>query len=120
MFFVDPSDPTPPDAQIARAVRAAVAEGALRAGDPLPTVRQMAVQMRVGASAVERAYARLAADGVVETVRGLGLVVRASAAGADAREMEMRALEDAFLQGAAALGYSLDDVIIHLDSRRHR
>ncbi|HLM69192.1 MAG TPA: hypothetical protein VK358_16760, partial [Longimicrobium sp.] len=57
---------------------------------------------------------------VLETVAGVGIVVRASPKGIHREDVlaELSALEDTFLREAAALGFSLDDVIIHLDSRR--
>jgi GntR family transcriptional regulator len=120
MFRIDPSDPTPVEAQIVRTVRSAVAAGLLSPGEPMPTVRQLAVDLRVAASAVARAYAELEQQRVLETVGGVGTVVRASpeAIRREERFGELSALEDAFLRQASALGFSLDDVIIHLDSRR--
>jgi GntR family transcriptional regulator len=122
MFHIDPSDPTPVEAQIVRTVRSAVGAGALSQGQTLPTVRQLAVDLRVGANAVARAYAELERQQVLETVAGVGTVVRASPTAIHREELfaELSALEDTLLREAAALGFSLDDVIIHLDSRRTR
>jgi GntR family transcriptional regulator len=122
MFHVDPGDPTPVEAQLVRTIRSAVGAGLLEPGDALPTVRQLAVELRVNANAVEKAYAELRAQGVLEEVPGQGTRVR-SAHEAIRREelyLELAALEDSFLREAAALGFSLDDVIIHLDHRRTR
>lgn len=120
MFHIDRSDPTPVEAQIVRTVRSALGAGVLGPGDTLPTVRQLAVDLRVGLNAVARAYAELERQQVLETVAGVGTVVRASPDAIDRDELyaELGALEDTFLREAAALGFSLDDVIIHLDSRR--
>ncbi len=122
MFHIDPSDPTPVEAQIVRTVRSALGAGVLTAGQTLPTVRQLAVDLRVGANAVARAYAELERQRVLETVAGVGTVVRASPDDIHRNEVlaELGALEDTFLRQAAELGFSLDDVIIHLDSRRRR
>jgi GntR family transcriptional regulator len=122
MFHIDPSDPTPVEAQIVRTVRSALGAGLLAPGDALPTVRQLAVQLRVGLNAVARAYAELEAQQVLETLAGVGVVVRASPGAIRREELlaELSALEDTLLREAAALGFSLDDVIIHLDSRRTR
>lgn len=122
MFHVDPSDPTPIEAQLARAVRSAIADESLAPGDALPTVRQLAVQLKVGANAVARAYAELEREGVLATRPGVGAVVRASPdeIRRDELHAELSALEDTLLREASALGFSLDDVIIHLDSRRRR
>jgi GntR family transcriptional regulator len=88
----------------------------------MPTVRQLAVELKVGANAVARAYAELEREGVLATRAGVGTVVRASAdqIRRDDVYAELAALEDTLLRAASELGFSLDDVIIHLDSRRRR
>lgn len=122
MFHIDPSDPTPIEAQLVRTIRSAVGAGTLSAGDALPTVRQLSVDLRVGANAVARAYEELERQGVLATRAGVGTVVRASPEAIKRGELldELVALEDTLLREAAELGFSLDDVIIHLDSRRRR
>ncbi len=122
MFHIDPSDPTPLEAQLVRTIRSAVGAGTLAAGDALPTVRQLSVDLRVGANAVARAYEELERQGVLATRAGVGTVVRAAPEAIRREELldELVALEDTLLREAAELGFSLDDVIIHLDSRRRR
>lgn len=122
MFHVDPADPTPVEAQLVRSVRSAVGAGLLAPGDALPTVRQLAVELRVGLNAVARAYEELERQRVIETRAGVGTVVRLSPDQIRHDEVlaELCALEDTLLREASALGFSLDDVIIHLDSRRPR
>ncbi|HET7228512.1 MAG TPA: GntR family transcriptional regulator [Longimicrobium sp.] len=120
MFHIDPSDPTPVDVQLVRTIRSALGAGLLEPGSPMPTVRQLAVDLRVGANAVARAYAELEKQGVLATRKGVGAVVSAQPDDIRRDELlvELAALEDTFLREASALGFSLDDVIIHLDSRR--
>jgi GntR family transcriptional regulator len=120
MFHIDPTDPTPVDAQLVRTIRSAIGAGLLEAGEPLPTVRQLAVELKVGANAVSRAYAELQRQGVLATKPGVGTVVSADPGDIAQEELldELSALEDTFLRQANTLGFSLNDVIIHLDSRR--
>ena len=120
MFHIDPTDPTPVDAQLVRTIRSAIGAGLLEPGEPLPTVRQLAVELKVGANAVSRAYAELQRQGVLATKPGVGAVVRATPGDIGQEELldELSALEDTFLRQANDLGFSLNDVIIHLDSRR--
>ena len=120
MFHVDPSDPTPVETQLVRTVTSAVAAGLLEPGDALPTVRQLSVDLRVNANSIDRAFAQLARDGVVELRAGVGVFVRAAASDLDRATLydELTALEDTLLREAAELGFSIDEVIIHLDSRR--
>ena len=120
MFHLDPSDPAPVETQLVRTIRSAVGAGLLSPGDALPTVRQLAVDLRANANAVEKAYAELEKQGVLRRRVGVGMFVNASAdeVGRDAIYEELSALEDSFLREAAELGFSLDEVIIHLDARR--
>ncbi len=108
------------EAQLVRTIRSALGAGLLEPGEPMPTVRQLAVELKVGANSVARAYAELERQGVLATRKGVGTVVSARPDDIHRAELldELAALEDTFLRGASALGFSLDDVIIHLDSRR--
>ena len=72
---IDPRDKTPIYAQLERGLRAAIAAGRLQPGDQLPTVRQLAVELRVNANTVARVYAELERAGVLETRRGVGSFV---------------------------------------------
>ena len=75
---IDPRDRTPIYAQLERGLRAAIATGRLRPGDQLPTVRQLAVDLRVNANTVARVYADLERAGVIETRRGVGSFISAA------------------------------------------
>src|SRR5216117_1690401 len=75
---IDPRDPTPIYAQLERGLRAAIATGRLRVSDQLPTVRQLAVDLRVNANTVARVYAELERAGVIETRRGVGSFISAT------------------------------------------
>ena len=121
MFHIDPSDPTPVEAQLVRTIRSAIGAGLLSEGEQVPTVRQLAVELRINANAVEKAYAELERQGVVERRRREGIFVSVSPqeVGRAAVLEELSALEDSFLREAAELGLSLDEVIIHLDDRRN-
>lgn len=118
MFAVDHRDPTPLHAQLERAIRTAVAAGLVRAGDQLPTVRQLAVELKVNANTVARVYSTLEREGLLATQRGVGTFIRApaphSADGKRLLERELRALSARFIADAAALGFSAAATIDHL------
>jgi len=123
LFHINAADPTPLYAQLERAIRFAIATERLRIGDQLPTVRQLAVNLRINANTVAKVYAELERAGIVETRRGVGTFVRArqfEAARRSDRERELRALADRYLAEAAALGLSLDEVLDHLAGRRNK
>jgi GntR family transcriptional regulator len=119
-FNIDSGHPTPLYHQLERAIRFAIATGKLALGDQLPTVRQLAVELRINANTVAKVYAELERRGVVETRRGVGTFVKArdyEAARDKDRERELRDLEDHFLGRAAHLGFSAKEAVDHLRNR---
>ena len=121
---IDSRDRTPIYAQLERALRAAVATGRLQAGDQLPTVRQLAVDLSVNANTVARVYAELERAGVIETRRGVGSFVCGTAARAHPpreHDRRLRAFVTRLLADADAAGFTLEDVIQALEEHRsHR
>lgn len=121
---VDPKDPTPIYAQLDRAIRAGVATGRLPAGTQLPTVRQLAVDLRVNANTVARVYAELERSGVLETRRGVGTFVTGRQPDRPARsaanDTRLSALVTRVVGEAAALGYTAEDVIARLQQLRRK
>lgn len=121
LVSIDPRDPTPIYAQLERGLRAAIATGRLAIGDQLPTVRELAVQVRVNGNTVARVYTSLERAGVIETKRGVGSFVRATPVRADPPAERGRRL-DAFvtrvLADAEAAGFTLDDVMRVLRARQ--
>ena len=119
---IDTSDRTPIYAQLERGLRAAIATGRLGAGDQLPTVRQLAVDLQVNANTVARVYAELERAGVIETQRGVGSFVSATPAQAHPpreRERRLRAFTTRLIGDADAAGFTIDDVIGALKAHRH-
>jgi len=118
---IDPRDRTPIYAQLERALRAAIATGRLANGDQLPTVRQLAVELRVNANTVARVYAELERAGVIETRRGVGSFISATAEQARPRrehDRRLRAFVTRLLADADAAGFTLDDVMAVLEEHR--
>jgi GntR family transcriptional regulator len=72
---VDPTLPSPIWSQIEESVRYLVASGALRPGEAVPSVRDLARELRVNPNTVAKAYQRLVEAGILETRRGEGTFV---------------------------------------------
>lgn len=72
---IDPSDSTPIWGQIEEGIRRLVASGALPAGGPVPSVRDLAKDLSVNPATVAKAYQRLADAGVLIVRRGEGTYV---------------------------------------------
>ncbi len=125
-FHIKAGDPTPLYAQLERAIRFAIATERLRVGEQLPTVRQLAIDLKINANTVAKVYAELERVGVLETRRGVGTFVRArqNASAMRAlrsdRERELRAFADRVFADAHELGFSLDELIGSLRSRRQK
>jgi GntR family transcriptional regulator len=64
--------------QMVDQVKAAAASGAVRDGDPLPSIRPLAEELRVNRNTVAKAYAELESQGVIQTITGKGCFVRAA------------------------------------------
>ena len=64
--------------QVVDQIKLAAASGALRAGEPLPSIRPLAEQLRINRNTVAKAYAELEAEGVIETVAGKGCFLKES------------------------------------------
>jgi GntR family transcriptional regulator len=123
MFNVNPSDPTPLYAQLTRAIQFAIATGKLRIGEQLPTVRQMAVDLKINANTVAKVYSELERTGIVETRRGVGTFICARHFEAKQKRQhdnELRDFADRVIAEAGAMGFSLDDLIDQLQSRRKK
>jgi GntR family transcriptional regulator len=62
--------------QLVDQVKSAAASGAIQAGEPLPSIRPLAEQLRVNRNTVAKAYAELESQRVIETIAGKGCFVR--------------------------------------------
>lgn len=79
LIRLDPASSAPLFAQLAAAVRGAVARGELRAGERLPGARDLADSLGLNIHTVLRGYQLLRDEGLVELRRGRGAVVTAQA-----------------------------------------
>ena len=110
-FVYDPSSGIAPYAQIVRQVKHALRLGALKLGDRLPSVREVASTMIVNPNTVQKAYRELELEGLVSSRPGLGIFVVQSLPHAPAEEL--RALRATLLQWvASARAAGLDDEAI--------
>jgi GntR family transcriptional regulator len=97
---IDPADDRPIYQQIVDEVRRARVVGALCADEPLPSVRQMAVTLRVNPNTVAQAYRELEREGVVYVRRGQGTFASPTAAGAAERARLAMAVAERALRDA--------------------
>jgi GntR family transcriptional regulator len=119
MIELDPASPTPLYLQIADQVRRLVALGALRPGERLPAVRDLAVRARVNRNTAARAIQQLESEGVVRTRVGQGTFVATAPAPVDRARCESTIddLIDRLLVGAHTLGMPLEELGWRLNRR---
>jgi GntR family transcriptional regulator len=79
MIRIDPRSPVPINEQIKAGLRGLIARGALRPGDPAPSIRGLAEALKVNPNTVARAVRELVVEGVLDARRGEGTVVAAGA-----------------------------------------
>jgi GntR family transcriptional regulator len=73
-----PADPRPIWSQIEEGLRRLLASGSLGPGDTVPSVRELATELRVNPATVSKAYQRLVGAGLMEVRRGDGTYVSAA------------------------------------------
>ncbi|MCA9068529.1 MAG: GntR family transcriptional regulator [Planctomycetaceae bacterium] len=98
---INPKSPLPIYQQIAEGVREAVAAGIYEPGDPLPSLRAMALKVKVNPNTVQRAYDELAREGLIYSQRGKGLFVAEQAA-EDALKRARQSVRQFFEEGIRA------------------
>jgi GntR family transcriptional regulator len=111
VFRIDPSDSTPIWSQIEEGLRRLVASGALAPGAVVPSVRDLAKELRVNPATVAKAYQRLTEAGILAVRRGDGTYV-ADAPPAMSRAERARILREAagrFADLASTLGVSQEE-----------
>jgi GntR family transcriptional regulator len=77
IFQIDFKSGTPVYLQLVEQIRHAAASGGLRTGEPLPSIRPLAEELRVNRNTIAKAYAELENQGVIETIPGKGCFLKA-------------------------------------------
>lgn len=117
LLTLEADSPTPPYERIAAQVRAQIMAGRLRVGDELPSVRQLARDLRVAPNTVVRAYGELERDGWVKAEARRGVVVAGGplTAPAGARGRALAEEVARLLLTAARLGASAAELRAELE-----
>jgi GntR family transcriptional regulator len=115
-FLLDLHSGMPVYRQIMDQVRGGIASGSLMAGDQLPTVRQLAVDLEINPNTVVRAYRELELGGLLETHQGTGTFISTQKMKrADAqRERQLTQIVGDCVARAGAAGFTVDELIEEL------
>jgi DNA-binding transcriptional regulator YhcF (GntR family) len=115
-FRLDLRSGVPVYRQIIDQVRAGIASGTLSAGDQLPTVRQLAVDLAINPNTVLRAYRELELGGMLETQQGTGTFITQKKVRRDEAERarQLSQLAGEFLSRAGAAGFTVQELLEQL------
>ncbi len=115
-FQLDLHTGVPVYRQIIDQVRGGLASGALVAGDQLPTVRQLAVDLEINPNTVVRAYKELELGGLLETHQGTGTFISAlkPTGGEAERERQLSQIVADAVSRAGAAGFTIEDLLKQL------
>ena len=105
--------------QLTRQIETLVRTGDLKQGDQLPTVRELATDLRINFSTVARAYKTLDEERLISTQRGRGTYIWEEPSGATLhrlREKSSTELGVQYLEDVAKLGGSAEDALANLRS----
>ncbi len=107
MFVISQTDKRPMYLQIMEQMKQKIAVGDWSAGQPIPSIRQLAADIGVSVITVKRAYLELEREGVIVTRQGKGCFVASDAhVGARIREQELAQHLEQAVRSAAMMGLS--------------
>lgn len=109
---IDANDGTPIYLQIVEQIKRGVAVGRMKPEDPLPSVRQLALDLTINPNTVARAYLELEHDGVIYKRQGQGTFIAAQAVDASKRERSriVGALFEKAIVEAVNFGMSANEI----------
>jgi GntR family transcriptional regulator len=112
-FQLDAHSGVPVYRQLIDQVQGALAAGRLKAGDQLPTIRQVAVDLAINPNTVTRAYREMEIRGMLETQQGTGTFIAEQPVPTDsrARNRQMQQFAAEVMARAGANGFSLTELI---------
>jgi GntR family transcriptional regulator len=112
-LHIEPASKVPIYIQVEEQIRSLIAAGQLQPGDQLPTIRELAADLRVNYNTIARVYLDLDRDGVISTQRGRGTFVAGVPDEAELvrmRQEKLQAIVSSALEEARALGYEANEI----------
>ena len=118
-FVLDPKAGIPFYRQIIDQIKFGIASGSLKAGEQLPTVRALAVELKVNLNTVSKAYKELEIQNILETQQGTGTFIGRADIKIPAKEKsnKLQSICNEFTTIAFSYGFSTDDIINELQKQ---
>lgn len=119
-FKLDPKSGVPFYRQIIDQIRYGVSAGKLKCGEQLPTVRALAVELKVNLNTVSKAYRELEIQNVLETQQGTGTFIGHTKIEIPKgeKQQKLNSICSEFLSIAASYGFSVEDIISQLQQEQ--
>jgi len=118
-FILDPKAGVPFYRQIMDQIKFGIASGSLTAGEQLPTVRALAVELKVNLNTVTKAYKELEIRNILETQQGTGTFIGKTVIKIPEKEKskKLENICNEFSTIAFSYGFSIDDIINQLQKK---
>jgi GntR family transcriptional regulator len=118
-FVLDPKSGTPFYRQIIDQIKFGIASGNLKAGEQLPTVRALAVELKVNLNTVTKAYKELEIQSILETQQGTGTFIGKNEIKIPEKEKvkKLQSICNEFTSIAFSYGFSKNDIINELQKQ---
>jgi GntR family transcriptional regulator len=116
-FKLDPKSGVPFYKQIVDQIRFGISTGSLHVGEQLPTVRALAVQLKINLNTISKAYKELEIQKVLTTQQGTGTFIGEGQIKIDSKELNMKlaGICSEFLSITSTYGFTVDKVIDQLN-----
>jgi GntR family transcriptional regulator len=121
-FVLDPKAGVPFYRQIIDQIKFGIASGSLTVGEQLPTVRALAVELKVNLNTVTKAYKELEIQKILETQQGTGTFISKTDFKMPAKEKsrKLQSICNEFLTIAFSYGFTTDDIIEELKKQNEK
>ena len=112
-FILDPKSGVPLYRQIIDQIRFGIASGQLKTGEQLPTVRALAVELKVNLNTIAKAYKELEIQSILESHQGTGTFIGSAKVelGKEERAKKLTDMCSEFLSASSAYGFSNKEII---------
>jgi GntR family transcriptional regulator len=119
-FVLDPKGGTPFYRQIIDQIKFGIASGSLKMGEQLPTVRALAVELKINLNTVTKAYKELEIQSILETQQGTGTFIGKTdiKISKQERSKKLESICNEFTTIAFSYGFSTDDIINELQKQK--
>ncbi len=115
-FKLDPRSGVPFYKQIVDQIRFGISTGSLKVGEQLPTVRALAVQLKINLNTISKAYKELEIQNILATQQGTGTFIGPEQTKIESKEMDAKLSNICaeFLSITSSYGFKIEDVINEL------